>query len=1287
MPEAKSFDIIRQGINSAIDIYSKNADADFREEHEVRQTIAKGIIKDRNNILYSDINNKLIENISNATHKINWSDQASVNDGRESIFGEDGLINSAKETFQAKFTPIPDTANEDLNDKLILFDRQNLISGDVFTEIERKEVEKRLFDNFSRGINSISASVPSFLNQVEEGNKDGIINVAVQALASIDSEVLLINDKVDLAPSEGANQGILRTAERLNPDTIQSYKAYTLQLIAVELVASGRYEDALDFVEQLEAEDSIEGAGVSGIASYVLEEGADKNKPITVSDSIRSVIEEAYGLDEENISKKSLETNVNISELNDLVINLNEYRGAIALNPELEEILNETESKILFMRDGINKEFERLNSVSRRLYGKTSSKVRKARNQFRNASFIKRLEGLNPTDVSTPSSGKGSPSPKSLQSHITDITKVSNSNNTDYKVLSVAIDSTVNGGGFTSDDFLHIQSILDLLNKDNKPMANSLYQYIKEQANKRTGFLYPEVDQENNKQANTLKNSRNVEDYLQKLDLKEEDDRPELTILRTFGTEVYPATLDAVIAEDFKLNSEGGYDSKSGRFVGTVSFAGRILRDEVHRVIDNNPELSTAQAYDKAKRSITDSPLLGPIVGTGGMDSSLAETLIVGVLIASGAPDIDPTGSSKSHEERINKLEIIPVSLEKNPQENTFRIWNSNKGSWEKDQDGNQIRFQFGETINNDLIKTSEDLESNLQAFDGINSVTGDLQLDQALRMTSYRGGRINPIDQLLEFTGKMISSYEQKYQQGKVALGYEHYSDDDDIAWLMSTSESGMLTPNMPGYFGETARLNLLLNPSPYDVEIIEETMGPDLAKKFLDTGTTFKHLLDVGIVRNDAQRIAYEYKKLYEEFAIRLSINSESGIDLNDFDGIYVLDLLTENNPQLNSMANKRLEEILANDPDQDFLPVRAFEVVQEAVQDTFDNSLDLLRSVLTEEAIIPESNMPTFSEYRDNIRESKEKNRPALKADQDLFNALLNQSSQIIYDRDSELTSVASALGRADQAEGKTVTIVKVKDSNRKTQSISIDDFKEKLILSESSGRTGASITIPDGRTFVGKLQFGKARLTDYKNETGEAFTQEEFRNDEALQDKVANWHFEDIDKRIKKLQKEDPGIFGKYTDLNGLRAVAHLGGFSNLKRFLKGESNTKDMLGTSLQDYYDKFADNNNNNINSVINSYEEIAKIVASGKSFTYDQSDDGKTVKITKVEDGDTFVVLKGMSYRVSTVTSTNSPEQDGSIPVEESVRFAHIDTPETAKYYKGQYADRGGREASRVNS
>jgi len=130
-----------------------------------------------------------------------------------------------------------------------------------------------------------------------------------------------------------------------------------------------------------------------------------------------------------------------------------------------------------------------------------------------------------------------------------------------------------------------------------------------------------------------------------------------------------------------------------------------------------------------------------------------------------------------------------------------------------------------------------------------------------------------------------------------------------------------------------------------------------------------------------------------------------------------------------------------------------------------------------------------------------------------------------------------------------------------------------FLDLLEQSESSGKSSAEITIADGRRFVGLLQFGEARLSDYQKATGTRFTQDEFIADKGLQDAVAEWHIADINKAIDALGDAAVGY-----DRDGLRAVAHLGGVGGMQKYVrtKGEYNPADELGTSLKSYYDKFS---------------------------------------------------------------------------------------------------------------
>ena len=122
-------------------------------------------------------------------------------------------------------------------------------------------------------------------------------------------------------------------------------------------------------------------------------------------------------------------------------------------------------------------------------------------------------------------------------------------------------------------------------------------------------------------------------------------------------------------------------------------------------------------------------------------------------------------------------------------------------------------------------------------------------------------------------------------------------------------------------------------------------------------------------------------------------------------------------------------------------------------------------------------------------------------------------------------------------------------------------------------ESSGNPDAEYTVEDGRRFVGLLQFGKARLTDYKRDTGAKFTQDEFKKDLKLQGEVSVWHINDIDKTIDSIIDNSA-----FKNRDGLRAVAHLGGKTGMRKFVEsnGEYNPEDELGTSLLDYYMKFS---------------------------------------------------------------------------------------------------------------
>lgn len=134
---------------------------------------------------------------------------------------------------------------------------------------------------------------------------------------------------------------------------------------------------------------------------------------------------------------------------------------------------------------------------------------------------------------------------------------------------------------------------------------------------------------------------------------------------------------------------------------------------------------------------------------------------------------------------------------------------------------------------------------------------------------------------------------------------------------------------------------------------------------------------------------------------------------------------------------------------------------------------------------------------------------------------------------------------------------------------TGSSSQEDWIKRMAISESGGR----YNIVNDEGYTGLLQFGQDRLTDYNNANGTSITLEEFKNSPAIQDAVNLWHVNDIDKVIR-----DGGYLAKGYSLDGLRAVAHLGGIGGMKEFVASEGayNPNDSNGTKLTDYYRKFA---------------------------------------------------------------------------------------------------------------
>ena len=135
---------------------------------------------------------------------------------------------------------------------------------------------------------------------------------------------------------------------------------------------------------------------------------------------------------------------------------------------------------------------------------------------------------------------------------------------------------------------------------------------------------------------------------------------------------------------------------------------------------------------------------------------------------------------------------------------------------------------------------------------------------------------------------------------------------------------------------------------------------------------------------------------------------------------------------------------------------------------------------------------------------------------------------------------------------------------------------------LIQNESGGNwraqndaTGAG----GAKGHFGRAQFGQARLQEAAaaGAIPPGTTPQQFMASPELQQRAEQWHFSDIDQAIKQNGYDrlvGQQINGVPVTVEGLRAVAHLGGKEGMRKFVEtqGRYNPADANGTRLSDYF-------------------------------------------------------------------------------------------------------------------
>jgi hypothetical protein len=138
-----------------------------------------------------------------------------------------------------------------------------------------------------------------------------------------------------------------------------------------------------------------------------------------------------------------------------------------------------------------------------------------------------------------------------------------------------------------------------------------------------------------------------------------------------------------------------------------------------------------------------------------------------------------------------------------------------------------------------------------------------------------------------------------------------------------------------------------------------------------------------------------------------------------------------------------------------------------------------------------------------------------------------------------------------------------------------------FIDGLIGTESGGNWAAQNSAMGAGGMAGhfgRLQFGQARLQDAIRAgiIPPGTTPQQFMADPAMQQRVEQWHFADIDAQAKKrglLNYVGQEVGGVPITNDAIRAMAHLGGIGGAEKYLTsgGQYNPADDNGTSLRDY--------------------------------------------------------------------------------------------------------------------
>ena len=177
-----------------------------------------------------------------------------------------------------------------------------------------------------------------------------------------------------------------------------------------------------------------------------------------------------------------------------------------------------------------------------------------------------------------------------------------------------------------------------------------------------------------------------------------------------------------------------------------------------------------------------------------------------------------------------------------------------------------------------------------------------------------------------------------------------------------------------------------------------------------------------------------------------------------------------------------------------------------------------------------------------------------------------------------------------------------IITPTESEVKVEKVSPEEkyvgLMDKFEYAESSGNSKSKVLITQGSqkgTYaMGLYGFTEDRLEEFANANGVEYARDserksfnnKFLNSPNLQKRVMVWHLKNIEKRIRKLGFDKLARQGATLNdgtritMDGMIAVAHLGGMGNMIKFVRsrGKHSASDQFGTTLKAYANNFSGN-------------------------------------------------------------------------------------------------------------